>query len=85
MASLSPQDKELRYNFRSKKNIIDFNNAFFPKAAKALDDIEPQARFQIEDIYSDVEQQTMQTKNEGYISISLYTKSGNSTPEDYEE
>ena len=85
LASLSPQDKELRYNFRSKKNIIDFNNAFFPKAAKALDDIEPQARFQIEDIYSDVEQQTMQTKNEGYISISLYTKSGNSAPEDYEE
>ena len=85
LASLSPQDKELRYNFRSKKNIIEFNNAFFPKAAKALDDIEPQARFQIEDIYSDVEQQTMQTKDEGYISISLYTKSGNSAPEDYEE
>lgn len=85
LASLSPQDKELRYNFRSKKNIIDFNNAFFPKAAKALDDIEPQARFQLQDIYSDVEQLTFQTKDEGYASVTLYTKSGNSAPEDYEE
>ena len=85
LAALSPQDKELRYNFRSKKNIIDFNNAFFPKAAKALDDIEPQARFQLQDIYSDVEQLTFQTKDEGYASVTLYTKSGNSAPEDYEE
>ena len=85
LASLSPQDKELRYNFRSKKNIIDFNNAFFPKAAKALDDIEPQARFQLQDIYSDVKQLTFQTKDEGYASVTLYTKSGNSAPEDYEE
>ena len=85
LAALSPQDKELRYNFRSKKNIIDFNNAFFPKAAKALDDIEPQARFQLQDIYSDVEQLTFQTKDEGYASVTLYSKSGNSAPEDYEE
>ena len=85
LAALSPQDKELRYNFRSKKNIIDFNNAFFSKAAKALDDIEPQARFQLQDIYSDVEQLTFQTKDEGYASVTLYTKSGNSAPEDYEE
>lgn len=85
LAGLSPKDKELRYNFRSKKNIIDFNNAFFPKAAKALDDIEPQARFHIADIYNDVEQLTMQTKDEGYASITLYTKIGNSAPEDYEE
>jgi len=85
LANLSPQDKELRYNFRSKKNVIDFNNAFFPKAAKVLDEIEPNARFQLQDIYSDVEQQTNQTKEEGYASVTLYTKSGNSAPEDYEE
>ena len=85
LANLSPQDKELRYNFRSKKNVIDFNNAFFPRAAKALDDIEPNARFQLQDIYSDVEQLTFQTQNEGYASVTLYTKSGNSAPEDYEE
>lgn len=85
LANLAPEAKELRYNFRSKKNIIDFNNAFFPRAAKALDDIEPEARFQLQDIYSDVEQLTFQTQNEGYTLITLYTKSGNSTPENYEE
>jgi ATP-dependent exoDNAse (exonuclease V) beta subunit len=85
LANLSPMAKELRYNFRSKKNIIDFNNAFFPMAAKALDDIEPQARFKLEDIYSDVEQLTFQKQDEGYVSVTLYTKSGNSAPEDYEE
>ncbi len=85
LANLKPQDKELRYNFRSKKNVIDFNNAFFPKAAKVLDEIEPQARFRLQDIYSDVEQQTLQTKEEGYASVTLYTKSGNAAPEDYEE
>ena len=85
LANLSPQDKELRYNFRSKKNIIDFNNAFFPKAAQVLDDLEPDARFKIKDIYSDVEQLTRHTKEEGYASVTLYTKSGNSAPEDYEE
>ncbi|MBO7067512.1 MAG: UvrD-helicase domain-containing protein [Bacteroidaceae bacterium] len=85
LANLSPKEKELRYNFRSKKKVIDFNNAFFPLAAKALDDIEPNARFSLKDIYSDVEQLTYQTKDEGYASVTLYTKSGNSTPEDYEE
>ena len=85
LANLKPQDKELCYNFRSKKNVIDFNNAFFPKAAKVLDEIEPQARFRLQDIYSDVEQQTFQTKEEGYASVTLYTKSGNAAPEDYEE
>ena len=85
LANLSPETKELRYNFRSKKNVIDFNNAFFPLAAQALDDLEPNARFRIKDIYSDVEQLTFQTKDEGYASVTLYTKSGNSAPEDYEE
>ena len=85
LAGLSPQNKELRHNFRSKKNIIDFNNTFFPKAAKALDDIEPKARFQLQDIYSDVEQLTFQKQDEGYASVTLYTKSGNSAPDDYEE
>jgi len=85
LANLSPEPKELRYNFRSKKNVIDFNNAFFPLAAQALDDLEPNARFRIKDIYSDVEQLTFQTKDEGYASVTLYTKSGNSAPEDYEE
>ncbi|MBR3432845.1 MAG: UvrD-helicase domain-containing protein [Bacteroidaceae bacterium] len=85
LAYLTPQPKELRYNFRSKKNVIDFNNTFFPKAAQTLDGIEPDARFKIQDIYSDVEQLTFQTRQEGYAGVTLYTKNGNSAPDDYEE
>ena len=85
LANLTPEEEELRYNFRSKKNVIDFNNAFFPLAAKALDKIEPQARFRLYDIYSDVGQLTKLTAQEGYASVTLYTKKGNSAPDDYEE
>ena len=85
LARLSPKDEELRYNFRSKKNIIDFNNDFFPKAAEKLDGLEPNARFSIKDIYSDVGQLTKKTAQEGFAYVTLYTKCGNSAPEDYEE
>ena len=85
LANLSPKDKELNFNFRSKKNLIDFNNTFFLKAAKALDDLKPDARFKIKDIYSDVAQLTRKTENTGFVSVTLYTKSGNSAPDDYEE
>ena len=85
LGNLSPQDKELRFNFRSQKNLIDFNNAFFLKAAQALDALEPDARFKIKDIYSDVAQLTRKTENTGFVGVTLYTKNGNSAPEDYEE
>lgn len=85
LANLSPQDKELNFNFRSKKNLIDFNNAFFLKAAQALDDLKPDARFKIKEIYKDVAQLTRKTENTGFVSVTLYTKSGNSAPDDYEE
>ena len=39
----------------------------------------------LKDIYSDVEQLTRHTQEAGYASVTLYTKSGNSAPEDYEE
>ncbi len=85
LANLSPQDKDLNCNFRSQKNLIDFNNAFFLKAAQALDDLKPDARFKIKEIYKDVAQLTRKTENTGFVSVTLYTKSGNSAPDDYEE
>ena len=85
LANLSPQDKDLNYNFRSQKNLIDFNNAFFLKAAQALDNLKPDARFKIKEIYKDVAQLTRKTENTGFVSVTLYTKSGNSAPDDYEE
>ena len=85
LANLSPQDKDLSFNFRSQKNLIDFNNAFFLKAAQALDNLKPDARFKIKEIYKDVAQRTRKTENTGFVSVTLYTKSGNSAPDDYEE
>lgn len=83
LAHLAPKDEPLQYNYRSKKKVIDFNNAFFPLAAKSLDGIEPDARFHIQDIYDDVEQLTTKTQDEGYACVTLYTKVGNSAPDDY--
>lgn len=82
---LHPQDKELRYNFRSRRNVIDFNNAFFPRAAMALDALKPDARFSIQDIYSDVEQLTFRKEQDGFASVRLYQRKGNSAPNCYEE
>lgn len=85
LAHLSPKDEKLDYNFRSKKNIIDFNNTFFPQAAQALDNIDSNARFSLKDIYRDVRQFTHKTAQEGYARVTLFTKKGNSAPEDYEQ
>lgn len=85
LAMFQPQDMELRFNFRSQKVIIDFNNAFFPRAAAALDEVKPDARFSIRDIYSDVEQLTNKTSDAGFAYVTLYTRKGKAAPVDYEE
>lgn len=85
LTKLAPEEKELKHNYRSKKVVIDFNNAYFPRAAAALDEIREESRFKIKDIYSDVKQLTNKTKDEGFVSVSLYMRHGNSAPIDYEK
>ncbi|MCK5822721.1 MAG: UvrD-helicase domain-containing protein, partial [Bacteroidales bacterium] len=75
----------LNTNWRSKKNIIDFNNSFFNYAASLLQevynqnvpdaDIEKNLKIQIVDAYKDVFQNTPKTKQGGYINISFLENS----------
>ena len=61
MSTWNPKTETLDTNYRSEHRIIDFNNMLFPKAAKFLDSIAPNARFKMggaDGIYSDVIQKT---------------------------
>ena len=59
-------------NFRSYGVIVDFNNAFFPVAAKLLDTIEPDANIKLDTIYEDVKQQKDKEEGLGYVRIKIY-------------
>ncbi|MBQ5936672.1 MAG: UvrD-helicase domain-containing protein [Bacteroidaceae bacterium] len=59
-------------NFRSYGVIVDFNNAFFPVAAKLLDTIEPDADIKLDTIYEDVKQQKDKEEGLGLVRIKIY-------------
>ena len=68
--------KSLSINYRSTRNVINFNNTFFRHAAKleyqALEELECDEREQLEKAYADVEQQVTDSKgNEGQVTIEL--------------
>lgn len=50
-------DSPLVSNYRSLKNIVDFNNDFYPFAAQMLDEANRHGSSVISDIYSDVKQE----------------------------
>ncbi len=82
---LSPKEETLEYNYRSEKEIIDFNNMFFPKTAKLLDAMgdKPKGYSSIADVYKDVHQKTSEKKEKnprGYVSVRLCEKN-----DDYRE
>ena len=74
--------KPLKTNWRSKKNIIDFNNSFFNYAANFLQnvynqnvndaEIDENYKTQIANAYKDVFQNTPNTKQGGYINVSFF-------------
>lgn len=66
------QPKPLDINYRSHQVIVDFNNAFFPIAAKLLDAIKPDAAIKLSKIYADVKQQKKKDDGEGYVRVNLY-------------
>ena len=59
-------------NFRSYGVIVDFNNAFFPVAAKLLDQIKPDADIKLDTIYKDVKQQKDKEEGLGLVRIKIY-------------
>lgn len=57
--------RPLTDNYRSRGNVIRFNNLFFPLAARRLDALNPQAPFALGDLYADVEQGISPRKVQG--------------------
>lgn len=82
--------RNLATNFRSEKQIIDFNNRFFKQAAQILDSLkEPEDPTIIADLYVDVEQLCSASKEkdpQGYVQISLLDKKAETEEgEDWED
>ena len=66
------QPKPLDTNFRSHQVVIDFNNAFFKKAAEELDKVRPDAPIKLSQIYADVKQKKKNEDGKGYVRVKLY-------------
>ena len=62
----------LDINYRSHQTIIDFNNAFFPPAAKLLDNIKPDSPIKLSQIYADVEQKKKKADGKGYVRVKMF-------------
>ncbi len=62
-------------NFRSEKNIIDFNNRFFKKAEEtareSIDGVSDEMKSELENAYKDVEQKSPKTENRGEIVVTF--------------
>lgn len=65
----------LQTNYRSEKNIVDFNNAFFKKAVDVEYSnergVDPERAKLIKSAYGDVEQQTLKTEKNGLVDVKL--------------
>lgn len=86
---LSGDSKEDNTNWRSQRNIVEFNNFFFAYASATLNPGTP-GRLDFNDIYSNVAQYPHHRQNLGYVSInfpetSLPSAQGQATDEETEE
>lgn len=73
MKAHRPLIRQLAYNYRSERRIINFNNAVFDNAARLLDGLHPNARLKISEAYKDVKQECPAgKKNEGYVCACFY-------------
>ncbi len=59
--------ENLNHNFRSKKEIVDFNNSFFSEISDCLPE-------EYQQIYQDVKQDPIKGNDGGYIQIDFYDK-----------
>lgn len=81
LAHINQQFKEeqlatntLQTNYRSDRNIVEFNNELFSKAIKHklfVDENNAGDQADLESIYSDVEQHVASGKGEGYVRVSI--------------
>ena len=77
--------KTLNTNYRSHQVVVDFNNAFFPPAARLLDEITPDAEIKLSQIYEDVRQKPKKEDGKGYVRVRLYKKAPSPNPSPEEE
>lgn len=74
LGHLQPNILPKNENFRSMKKVVEFNNDFFEAATKKIDALEPDAKFKIEHIYSDVSQTAKKEDDKGYVYVKLFQK-----------
>ena len=82
---IKPKLDELKTNWRSRYNIIDFNNKFFKRAAELIDEVSDNPQFAVKDIYKDVKQEFNSTQETGYVRTRIYMNQKDSAPIDYDE
>ena len=82
----NPQVIPMESNFRSHQNIIDFNNALFPKAVEMLDftyNSETGATYPaLEQAYSNLHQTSSKANGQGYVYVQVDTKTDKNTDSD---
>ena len=82
----NPQVIPMESNFRSHQNIIDFNNALFPKAVEMLDytyNSETGATYPaLEQAYSNIHQTSPKADGQGYVFIQIDPKADKDTGSD---
>ena len=71
----STRSVTLDSNYRSEKNIIDFNNSFFKKAEEtareSIDGVSDEMKSELENAYKDVEQKSPKTESRGEIVVTF--------------
>lgn len=73
------KDKNLDYNYRSEKNIIDFNNYLYSKLPEAIDlrlndQINKDVKIKLAEIYQNSAQKTLKTDGKGYVRCKFFRK-----------
>lgn len=76
MSAYHPDIRNLGFNHRSERCIIEFNNALFKVAAEVLDSLAPDAQVKLSEAYADVAQSCPDGKgNQGYVQIRYFDES----------
>lgn len=66
------EERFLQQNFRSKKNIVEFNNSFFSRAAEQVaEKLEDDEAVLVRNAYNDTEQKIVNDSDEGFVNINF--------------
>ncbi len=72
--------KNLQQNYRTSKEIVDFNNEFFRVGARLLgNEFQEDAKFEM--AYSEVEQEAKKTEKPGFVELRFFSKPSKKNPD----